>query len=120
MPGIYDELETTGGNEMQGGRWLLCLLILVIIIYCCWSCFAKMMPVKYRLETAGWQLFFDPNCPYSQKQLEVLGGSYKYLKICPGNYNCQYVSGFPTWYNPKSGKYHSGFLSNSGLKDLLV
>jgi len=71
-------------------------------------------------DPSGWQLYMLKNCPYCVKQMEELKGFNTFVEYERGNnvpivnnisgelYPKNKITGFPFWYNSKTGETKSG------------
>lgn len=83
-----------------------------------------------KLAELGWVLYTRPGCPWCEKQLEVLGGTFPATLICgpgtdaakrfPGAISCDdpKIVGFPFWYNTKTKESLTGMQSAATIAAL--
>jgi hypothetical protein len=97
---------------------VIVLLVILIIIY-----LAMPRSLSKRLECKGWVVYFMQGCHYCSKQKRVLDRDFRKYIECDANGNqigginppvpcgSPIITGYPFWFNTRTGESKPGFQS---------
>jgi hypothetical protein len=126
-----DDKEAQMQKTIQTIILAVIIVLLIFIVYNVYRVTQAFSPqvLSRRLANRGWTVYLLKDCVFCNRQMTLLGGAFRQFVLCDKGkvisgytlnppLDCKTISGYPLWYNVRTGERKVGYQDAASLKHM--